>query len=446
MINEMRNYPVERQIKLSPCPEGDAGKELESRGSRVLPVGARWMAGLCLLGLLGVEAACTQSRRVEAETDSSTAPIVAVAKVERKDLARDFEIAAEFRPYQQISIYAKVPGYVKKINVDIGDRVRAGELLAILEIPELTADLDHAKASLRRSRDELRRAQEDLARAKSAHEVAHLEYSRLADVVKTRPGLVAQQEIDDAQGRDREAEAQVAAAEAGLAAAQEQLQVDQASLQREQSLVDYSRIIAPFDGVVTQRFADTGAMVAAGTSSEKQALPVVQLTQNDLLRLDIPVPESLVPRIRVGTPVGVRVPSLKKTYAGKVVRFADSIDFSTRTMTTEIDVPNPTLELVPGMYAYATLTLERKRDALAVPVLALIHSGDETKVFKVGEGDRIAQQTVTVGIQTPSEVEILTGLRENEQVVVGQQAQLQAGEKVRSKLVNSTQFETNGAK
>jgi RND family efflux transporter MFP subunit len=402
------------------------------------------MGAVCACGLL-LSSACTRARHVEAQGDSAAPPTVAVVPVTRKDLARDFEIAAEFRPYQEINVYAKVAGYVQRINVDIGDRVKQGELLAILEVPEIAADLDHAKAAVRRSQDELKRAEQDLRRAKSAHEVAHLEYSRLAEVAQTRPGLVAQQEIDDARGRDQEAEAQVAAAQAGLEAAQEQLQVDQATLQREQSLTDYSRITAPFNGVVTQRYADTGAMVAAGTSSEKQALPVVQLAQNDLLRLDIPVPESIVPRIHVGTPVAVRVPALGKTYQGKVVRFADQVDLSTRTMTTEIDVPNPGLELVPGMYAYATLTLERKPDALAVPVLALIHAGGQTKVYEVNAGDRIEEKVVALGIQTPSEAEVLSGLREGDRVVVGQQSQLQPGEKVSPKLMSLAQISGNGA-
>lgn len=412
---------------------------------RRLSIGLGVLASISLASAL-FTSGCATSHAAGPQAADPPAPVVAVAKVARKDLARNFEIAAEFRPYQEINIYAKVPGYVKQINVDIGDRVRQGELLAILEIPELDAALNEAQAAVRRSKDKLREAQEQLEDAKSAHEAAHLEYSRLSGVATAQPGLVAQQEIDDTQAKDQEAEAQVAAAQAGIEAAQEQLQVDQASLNREQSLVDYSRIVAPFTGVVTDRYADTGAMVAAGTSSEKQALPIVQLAQNDLLRLDIPVPESIVPRIHVGTPVSVRVPAAGKVYAGKVVRFADSIDLSTRTMITEVDVPNPTLELVPGMYAYATLTLDRKPNALAVPILALIRSGDQTNVLSIGSGDRVVEKRVVLGIQTPSEAEILSGLHENDLVVIAQQSQLQSGELVRPKVVNAAEFEAFGAK
>ncbi len=409
----------------------------------------RWslgLVGLLLLSLISLisTSGCNRSQSVQARTDP-VAPTVPVAKAARENLARDFEIAAEFRPYQKINVYAKVPGYVKTIHVDIGDRVKAGQLLAVLEIPELTADLVRAKAAVRRGQNELKRAQGDLLRAQSEHEVSHLQYNRLGEVARTKPGLVAQQEVDDAQGRDRESEARVAAAEAGLAVADEQLKVDEASLQREQSMWDYSRITAPFNGIVTERFADTGVMLAAGISSEKQALPVVALSENDLLRLDIPVPESVVPRIHVGTPVAIRVPSLSKTYQCKVVRFADMVDSSTRTMITEIDVPNPKLELIPGMYAYASLTLERKPNTLAVPVLALIHSGDVIRVFRIDAHNRLEERAVQIGIQTPTKAEVLSGLSENDLVVTGQQARLQPGQHVKPKLMQVEQFEVKGA-
>jgi RND family efflux transporter MFP subunit len=406
----------------------------------------RGFVGLWLLSLASLisTSGCSGSQSVQAKSDP-IAPIVPVAKVAREDLARDFEIAAEFRPFQKINVYAKVPGYVKSIHVDIGDRVRTGQLLAVLEMPELSADLERAKAAVRRSQNDLKRFRGELQSARSEHEVSHLQYNRLAEVAKTQPNLVAQQEVDDVQGRDRESEARVSAAEGGLAAAEEQLKVDQASLQREQSMWDYSRIAAPFDGVVTERFADAGAMLAAGISSEKQALPVVSLAQNNVLRLDIPVPESIVPRIQVGTPVSIRVPSLNTTHQGKVVRFSDIVDPSTRTMTTEIDVPNPKFQLVPGMYAYASLTLERRPNTLAVPVQALIHSGDQVRVFRVDADHRIEERMVQIGIQTPSAAEILSGLAENDLVVTGQQVRLHSGQQVKPKLIQVEHLEVNGA-
>ena len=378
---------------------------------------------------------CAHSGQVSAESGGTGLRIVGVVKVERADLKRQFQTAAEFRAYQEISMYAKVAGYVKEIHVDIGDRVKKGEILATLEIPELSADLEHAQASLARSEEELQRAQGELDLAKAAHEVARLQYERLSTVAKTQPGLVAQQEIDAALGADQQTEAQVFAAKAGLEAAKEELNAEKATLRKEQSLMAYASIVAPFNGVVTHRFADTGAMVAAGTSSEKQALPVVQLAQNDLLRLDIPVPESEVSLIRVGMPVAVSVASLNRTYDGKVVRFARQLDTATRTMMTEIDVPNPQLELVPGMYATATITLQSKPGVLTVPIQAVSKQGDQEIVLRVNERNEIEEQRVQVGLEEPSRAEVISGLKEGDLVIVGGHGELHSGEKVATKEV-----------
>lgn len=404
-----------------------------------------WRAGSGLMCLAGIGVAgallatsCSRVQEVEAQPILPDAPSVAVAKATRQDLERSFKIAAEFRPYQEINVYAKVSGYVKHIDVDIGDRVRTGRLLAVLEIPELTAELDRAQASLRRDQEELKRAQGDLQRAQAAHQVTHLQYGRLAAVAKQRPELVAQQEIDDAQGRDLEGEAKVAAAKSSLAAAQEQLQIDQATLQKDQSMWDYSRITAPFNGVITKRYVDNGAMVASGISSEKQALPVVQLAQTDLLRLDIPVPEADVPKVRLRTPVEVYVQSINKTFPGLVARISGQVDMATRTMIAEVDVPNADLVLVPGMYAEATITLDHKRNAVVVPVQAVSRDANKSTVLMVDAKNKIAERTVTLGLETSNKVEIVAGINEGDMVVIGSRGQLQDGMTVKPKMAEGT--------
>ncbi|MGH9761225.1 MAG: efflux RND transporter periplasmic adaptor subunit, partial [Blastocatellia bacterium] len=317
--------------------------------------------------------------------------------------------------------------------------VKQGQLLATLEIPELQDEVQQAEASAREGQDEIRRAQADLERSESAYQVAHLAYTRLAAVSKTQPGLVAQQEIDDAMGRDRVSAAQVSTAKAALSVAQQQLQVAQANQEKVRTLFAYARITAPFTGVVTKRYADTGSMIQAGTSSDTQSEPVVRLSQNDLLRLVIPVPESIVPDIRLGGPVQVRVAALNKTYQGTVARFADQVDFATRTMHTEVDVRNPNLEIVPGMYAEASIVLSRKRDVLAVPVQAIDRSENRVTVFLVGKDDKIEERSVQLGIETPNRVEILSGLAENDKVVVGNRGQLRPGMVVTPRLASAEQ-------
>jgi len=251
--------------------------------------------------------------------------------------------------------------------------------------------------------------------------------------MKTRPELIAQQDVDDAQGKDEAAEAQVEAAKAGLAAAQEHLLEATANRERVQALLDYTRITAPFDGVVTARYADTGAMLAAGTSSEQQALPLVKLSQNGLLRLDIPVPETDVPNVSLGKKVSVEVPALNRTFEGTVARFTDKVDSGTRTMMTEVDVANAKLEIVPGMYAYVSFPVIERKNALAVPIQAVSRELDKAVVYRVNSDGRIEILPVSLGIETRNRIEIVSGLSEGERVVVGNTSQLRQGEVVAPK-------------
>jgi len=371
--------------------------------------------------------------------DSIAAPPVAAAKVLRTDLTRALAVTAEFRPYQVIDVHAKVSGYVKRIYVDVGDRVKEGQLIAVLEIPELQDDVQTAEASVSKSQEEIRRAQADLERTQSAHEVEHLASSRLVDVSKTRPGLVAQQEVDDAVGRDRVAEAQVATAKATLSTADQQLRVAQADRERVRTLFAYAQIKAPFAGVITKRYADTGSMIQSGISSQTQSMPLVTLAQDNLLRLVIPVPESAVSRIRLGSPVEVSVSTLEKKFEGKVARFADQVDMATRTMHTEVDVPNPSGELVPGMYASASLVLNNERNALAVPVQALTRAEDRITVLLIDKNNKLEERPVKIGVEAPDQVEILSGLEEGDLVVIGNRSQLQPGMAVQPKVISIAQ-------
>ncbi|HMF96488.1 MAG TPA: efflux RND transporter periplasmic adaptor subunit [Vicinamibacterales bacterium] len=358
---------------------------------------------------------------------------VAVARAARADLTETLTLAAEFRPFEEIDVHAKVAGYVKAIYVDVGSRVKTGELLAVLEIPELQDEARQDEANVQRSAEEINRARADLERTESAHEVAHLAATRLAGVIKARPNLVAQQEIDDATAKDRMAEAQTATAKAALASAEQQLGVARAMAAKTKTLVDYTRIIAPFAGVVTHRYADTGAMIQAGTSSQTQAMPIVKLSATDRLRLTIAVPESAVAHVRVGAPVDVRVDAVRRTFTGSVARFAGKVDADTRTMATEVDVQNTDRVLVPGMYAYVSLALAGAKDVVAVPVQALDRAEDKTTVLVVDRGT-IVRRTISVGLETPDRVEVTSGVADGDLVVIGNRSQLREGAVVATRL------------
>jgi len=384
----------------------------------------------------GVLAGCNSAGKAAAN-DAANAPHVAVAKVTRQDLSSTLNIASEFLPNQEVTVYAKVSGYIQKLDVNWGTRVRQGQLLAVLDIPELQQQVQQDEAAARRSDQDVSRAKEELSRAESVYNVAHLTYSRLADVQKTRPELVAQQEIDVAQGKDLEANSGVSSAKDSLAASEEALIGAKAALERDKAMYSYSRITAPFDGVVTEIDAYTGALLPAGTSSNKGDQALCHLAEDRVLRLVIPVPESAVPDIRPGTSVEVRVPVLAKVFQGIVARVSDQVDLSTRTMHAEIDVPNANFVIVPGMYAEASLVLKEKHGALAVPVQALDRQEGRVTVFAVDKSNKIEERQVQTGIETPNLVEVVSGLDENDLVVVGNRSQLRAGTTIQPKLVSS---------
>jgi RND family efflux transporter MFP subunit len=376
----------------------------------------------------------------EAVADSSAAtpsiPIVPVAKTQRLDLSDDLTLTAEFIPYQEVDLMAKVAGYIRSINVDIGDRVRTGQVLAVLEVPEMQDDAARAAAGVEASEAEITTARDNLERAKSAHDIAHLSYTRVLDVAKREPGLVPQQEVDEYHSKDLAAEAELSAANSSLQTAERKANMAKADQARWQTLQKYTVISAPFTGVVTKRYANVGAMIQAGTASQSQAMPVIRLSQNNLLRLILPVPESAVPSIRDGETVDVTVSALHRTFPGRVTRFADEIQKTTRTMETEVDVANPDLILVPGMYADVKMAVQKSKGALTVPLDAVDDTTGSPQVFIVRDSV-VHVVPVTTGLRTPQREEIRSGVRPDDLVITGRHAGLHDGEHVQPKLIEA---------
>ena len=400
----------------------------------------RTAQAILVLAPLLLSTACGTNQKADAASAAPAKPTVAVAKVTSEDLSRDLTLTAEVRPWQEIEVMSKVSGYVKSINVDIGDRVTQGQLLATLEVPEMTDETARAKAGVQRSEAQVAQARDEVKRAESGYQIAHLSYERLAGVVKSRPGLVAQQEVDDAHAKDTSAEAQVSAARSNLAAAQQQVAVSQAELARLDTMFAYTRVTAPFAGVISKRYANTGSMIQAGTASQTQAMPLVNLSDNSTLRLILPVPESAVPTVHVGQQVDVRVPTLHRTFPGRVARFTNKVAEATRSMDTEVDVRNPGFVLIPGMYAEVDLSLQKTLRALAVPVTAVDMDAEAGKagaagtVLVVDSQNRLERRPVTIGMETSNRIEIRSGLRDGELLVIGNRSGLQPGQEVSPKL------------
>jgi RND family efflux transporter MFP subunit len=387
---------------------------------------------LLALGVLALAAILLRpSKRAPAQAAQS-APAAATVVVQRAPIANSFSVAGEFIPWQEVDLHAKVAGYIQRINVDIGDHVREGETLAVLEVPELNAQVEGAAAGVRHSTEEIQREKNEVARAEAAHAALHAAYDRLRQASQARPGLIAEQELDDAQAKDRTSDAQVEVAKSALSAATQQLAVSRATHRQVTTMQDYSRITAPFAGIITWRYADTGALIQAGTSNAS-SMPVVKVADVDVLRLRIPVPESVAAGVRLGDVAEVRVQATGEKFSGKVARFTGSLDRSTRTMQVEIDVTNKGYKLSPGMYADVTLTLQNQPNALSLPVTAVHRSGSNTTVMLVDATDRVEQRTVQIGAEDAERVEITAGLNEGDRVIAGNPEAYSPGQVVRPK-------------
>ena len=416
-----------------------------SGDARVFSRRRKWWTGAGTAVALFILSSCGHTPGTSVgEANAAAAPVrVGVVQVGRKSLGRSLTVSAELVPFQETDVYAKESGYVHKLLVDYGSRVHAGQLMAVLEIPELEAQLRQDDAMIRNANDRIARAENERNRVEAQHHALHLQADRLSTVALKQPGLVAQQEVDDAQGRDLAAESAVDSAKSNLEAVRSDLLATQAKREHDSVLLDYSRITAPFSGVVSQRYANLGMLMQAGTSSSTQAMPLVRLSQDDLFRLVIPVPEGYVRFVKVGDSVGVRVPALNRTLTGKVARFSVDVKADTRTMHTEVDVANSDGKLVSGMYAEAVLRLEHKDGALAVPLLALNHQGGQVTVYVVDARSKIESRTVTLGIQTDADAEITSGLSEGDTIVASDRGGLRVGQNVRPQPMNVDQGNGN---
>jgi RND family efflux transporter MFP subunit len=321
-----------------------------------------------------------------------SAKVVAVIAAHRQDLSRTVAFSAELKPYEEADLHAKVAGYLKSISVDIGDRVKEGQTLARLDIDELREDLMHADAALKD---------------------AALNYERIQKVAEGHPGLLAQGDVDKAE------------AAYGMAKAQRE---------RAATMLGYGTITAPFEGVITKRYVDPGALVQAGISSSSQAMPVVHIAKDTTLRLSFPVPESIVPEVKVGSAVDVTVEATGQHETNKIARLAGKIDTATRTMIAEVDIDNQDRRMTPGMFAAVKVVLQHKENVLALPVEALGSAGHPT-VWVVNAKNELEERPVTIGMKTDSDVEVLSGVKEGESVVFGSRNALTLGMPVKPKSV-----------
>lgn len=354
------------------------------------------LAGLVLAGFAGL---------VPELAAADALPIVAVAPVKRETLARQINLQAEFRPYEEIDLHAKVSGYLQKINVDIGDRVKAGDLIAVIEVPELRDELAHAVAAAKKAEVDQR--------------AAHLDYTRMLAVNKSQPNLVAQQDIDLAEEKDDASEAAKTAADA--------------EVQRYRTMIAYTEIRAPFGGTITARYVDPGTMIQTGGTSAA----LVRLSEIDRLRLVAPVSVSYAGSVKTGDPVTVLLEGDAVAGTWPVSRFSHRISMQTRTMEVQVDLPNQDQKFIPGMYATVVLKVDAHENVLAIPVLA-VSAGKKPTVFVVNDKGLIEERAVKLGLETPDVVEVVSGVREGERVMIGNRTGVAPGQQVAVKQIAMT--------
>ncbi len=406
-------------------------------------------AALCVAAVLGANlTACRSHGDDSGAARAASIPSARVAAAQRGDISHVLSLAGQFQPYQMVDVHPKVSGYMRKINVDIGDIVHEGQTLATLEVPELKAQLQQTVFQVDQSREEITRAEHEINRAQAQHDALHEQYLRLQQAAKGHPGLIAEQELDNAKAGDLSAEAQVDGAKAAMAAARQHLGSAQAENQRVEALHNYTNVVAPISGVVVWRYADTGALIQGGTNSNSQDLPIVRLSQSARLRLRLPVPEDDVRFVHDGDPVTLRVDAVGRNITGNVVRFTRDVNSDTRTMETEVDVDNKDLSIAPGMYANAMLRLAHAQNAVTIPVEALVIKNNGRVVYVLDPANHVHIRPVDVGLEGSKLAEIKSGLQPGERVILGGQDHYEDGEAVSPEVArepaSETQQETGG--
>jgi RND family efflux transporter MFP subunit len=368
----------------------------------------------------------------DGSTDAKAAvlPSARVIAAQRGDISRVLTLAGQFQPFQAVDVHPKVSGYMRHINVDIGDIVRQGQTIATLEVPELKAQLQQTVFQAEQASDEMRRAQHEINRAEAQHAAIHEQYERLKQAAQGHPGLIAEQELDNAQAADLSSEAQVDAAKSGLAAAKQHMGSAQADNQRVQALHNYTNVVAPISGVVVWRYADTGALIQGGTNSNSQDLPIVRLSQSTKLRLRVPVPEEDVRYVQQGDQLQVRVDAIGRSFTGKVARFTRDVNAETRTMETELDVDNHDLAISPGMYANTALRLAHVENVVTIPVEAIVLKGNRQFVYVLDSANRVHVRAVELGVEGSKLAEIRSGLAVGDRVIVGGQDKYREGDTI----------------
>lgn len=352
-----------------------------------------------IVAAIGIGVRVSERHALAKETEEIAVPSVEVVRPSVEPPQSELELPSTLQAYIESPIYARTTGYLERWYRDIGSKVKKGELLAEIETPEVDQELVQSRAARDQALEQLKLAQTSAKRWENLQKM----------------DAVSQQETDERSSSSTQGEANLNAANANL--------------RRLEQLESFKHIYAPFSGVITTRNTDIGALVNAGNGGANQELFVI--AQIDPIRIYVNVPEADSPSIHKGVRVDIQVPELVgQHFAGSVVRTADAIDPATRTLNTEIDVPNPQGKLLPGSYAQVHLALNQQIQRLTVPTNALLFRAEGPRVAVVGAGSKVQLRPVSIGRDFGTAVEILSGLEPSDAIVLSPSDSLEEGQMV----------------
>jgi RND family efflux transporter MFP subunit len=352
------------------------------------------------------------------------APTVDTVIVRSSSHTVDLLLPGNVQAMYEAPIYARADGYLRKLFVDIGDKVTKNQVLGEIETPELDQQLRQARANVDQSRAALKQAEAAVTQARANLSLAKITRDRWKQLVDA--GVVPRQESDEKQATYDARQADVEAALANVSAAQSNISAGEANIQRLVELKSFDRLTAPFDGIITVRNTSSGTLISAGTNSPNREL--LREAQIDVLRIFVSVPQTNASAMRAEMIADVSVQELpNRVFHGVVARTANALEEASRTLRTEIHVKNPEHTLLPGMYAQVKFSIARGNAPPVIPGDTLVIRSDGTQVAVVGPDRKVHFRKIELGRDYGQQIEVLSGLSEGETVIVNPTDEVREG-------------------
>jgi RND family efflux transporter MFP subunit len=362
-------------------------------------------AGVMFLGLgLGCSRPSTAGTKADKPQSPAAEAPGRIIRPERKTVVYRIEQPGyNIEAFQETALFARITGYIGKWNVDIGDRAGKSDVLAELHVPEMQADVKQKEAGVRQATAQAEQARASVLNARAQLERSKSQYERLSKAEKS--GVLDRDAVEEIRLGYESAKAGLEKAEADVTAAQANVEAARAALEHARTMLEYAQIRAPYDGVITQRNVNTGDFVMpAATGARSQ--PLFVISQLDPVRVFVNVPGADAPWVRDGDAVALRLQGAGgEVFHGKVTRNARSLNPQSRTLRTEIDLPNAQRKLLPGMYVQATITVEHP-NVWTLPASAIVTEGEQTYCYRVEDGKAV-RLALQLGLKGGGLVEVL---------------------------------------